>query len=181
MYQRRKSSQWIGCIIFSCTASTNNLSLTYQNFSTSPLFAFAAHRWTIAERVNFHKDEGEDNNSLSTILSLTSLGLLVYLELIPTVDPDYIFGALNNVTDAIRSLAVLPIESCGVIPLQKMGQVYHRAPFPLGPFSSTNAAQAIRTSNTNSLGSSLLPGLRSLSISILIRHSVSWPGDRCWL
>jgi hypothetical protein len=90
------------------------------------------------EKVYVDEDEGEDevenNNPLSTILSLTNFGLSINLELIPTADPNYIFGALINVIGAFRSLAVLPDRELWCIPLQKMGQVYHRAPFPPGPF-----------------------------------------------
>jgi hypothetical protein len=81
-------------------------------------------------------DEGEweDNNPMSTILSLTNFGLSINLELIPTADLSYVFGALDIVTDMFRNPTVLPDRELWCIPLQKVGKAYHRAPFPPGPF-----------------------------------------------
>lgn len=96
--------------------------------------------YNFQEKLYVYKDEGEDegedenNNPMSTILSLTNFGLSINLELIPTADPGYVFGALNNVTDTFRNLTVLPDRELWCIPLQKVGKVYHRAPFPPGPF-----------------------------------------------
>jgi hypothetical protein len=80
-------------------------------------------------------DEGDDNNPLSTILSLTNFGLSSNFELIPTADSNYVFGALKIVAkDGFRNPRVLPERELWCIPLQKVGQVYYRAPFPPGPF-----------------------------------------------
>jgi hypothetical protein len=79
-------------------------------------------------------DEDEDNNPLSTILSLTNFGLSINLELIPTADPNYVFGVLNNMTNGFRTAGVLPDRELWCILLQKMGRVYYKAPFPPSPF-----------------------------------------------
>jgi len=78
--------------------------------------------------------DDEDSNPMSTIISLTNFGLSINLELIPTADPGYVFGALSNVTDTFRNLTVLPDRELWCIPLRKVGKVYYRAPFPPGPF-----------------------------------------------
>jgi hypothetical protein len=79
-------------------------------------------------------DEDEDNNPLSIILSLTKFGLSIYLKLIPTGDPNYVFGVLNIVTNGFWSPGVFPDRELWCIPLQKIGRVYFKAPFPPGPF-----------------------------------------------
>jgi hypothetical protein len=80
-----------------------------------------------------HESDLEVNNPLSTIISLTNFGMSINLELIPTAHPDYVFGVLNNVRDELHSLKIPPDRELWCIPLHKMGQVYHRAPFPPGP------------------------------------------------
>jgi hypothetical protein len=74
----------------------------------------------------------EHSNPLSTIISLTNFGMSINLELIPTADPDYVFGVLNDVTMS-RSYEILPDRELWCIPLLKIGQLYRRAPFPPGP------------------------------------------------
>jgi hypothetical protein len=64
-------------------------------------------------------DEDEDNNPLSTILSLTNSGLSINLELIPIMDPDYVFGVLNLTKMDSGVLASSPIESYGAYPYRK--------------------------------------------------------------
>lgn len=75
----------------------------------------------------------EENSPLSQIISLTNFGMSINLELIPTAHPDYVFGVLNNVTDEFHNPKILPDRELWCIPLQKMGQVYYRVPFPPGP------------------------------------------------
>jgi hypothetical protein len=74
----------------------------------------------------------EHSNPLSTIISLTNFGMLINLDLIPTANPDYVFGVLNDITQS-RSYEILPDRELWCIPLLKIGQVYRRAPFPPGP------------------------------------------------
>jgi hypothetical protein len=74
----------------------------------------------------------EHSNPLSTIISLTNFGISINLELIPTADPDYVFGVLNDVKMS-RTYGFLPGRELWCIPLLKIGQVYRRAWFPPGP------------------------------------------------
>jgi hypothetical protein len=112
------------------------------------------------------EDEGEDNNPMSTILSLTNFGLSINLELIPTADPGYVFGALNNITDTFRSLTVLPDRELWCIPLQKVGKYTIERPFLRDPFRYERSA-------SNPYIQYTFPGIKSTSqIAITINtHS----------
>ena len=106
----------------------------FSNVNTKLLSLGVNFRGNIPVYKDEDEGEWEDNNPMSTILSLTNFGLSLNLELIPTADPSYVFGALNKVTDTFRNPTVLPDRELWYIPLQKVGKAYHRAPFPPGPF-----------------------------------------------
>ena len=78
----------------------------------------------------------EDEDPLNNILSLTNFGLSINLELIPTADPDCVFGVLNT-SNVFPNPGDLPDRELWCIPLQRMGRVYLRTPFPPGPFPVT--------------------------------------------
>lgn len=61
---------------------------------------------TFGKKFNGYRDG--DKDPASTILSLTNFGLSINLELVPTADPDWVFGVLNNVINRFRNLEVLP-------------------------------------------------------------------------
>lgn len=139
----------------------------FSNFNSEVMLIFTFN----PRRKSLNIDEKEYQISMR----LTDFGLSINLELIPTACPDYVFAVLYIMPHEFRSLEVSPDQELWCIPLQKIGKVCHRVPFPPGPFPIRTRRKRFiyPLSIIHSPRSSLVFRPPSLSISVRIHYSLS--------